>query len=106
MSTIKVTPTVTVPAEPSMGRLMSMAIRYDHALGLPGYYDSVVFGARPPGTHARRLESTLVTMRQLYEEAVGLGFYRPEKEEEYAALITHTNEQEASLARRIKPLFR
>ena len=72
-----------VPATPSQGRLMSMAIRYDHALGMPGYYDSI---AQCPGEHARRVEGTLTWMRQLYEEATGQGFYRLELESRYVTL--------------------
>lgn len=69
--------TVTVPIEPPAALLRSMAIRYDHGLGVPGYYDQQIFGAENIG-HARRMESTITTMRQLYEEVVGKGFYRPE----------------------------
>lgn len=67
---------VSVPVEPSDALLQSMAIRYDHGLGLPGYYDQPIFGAENVG-HARRLEATITTMRQLHEEVVGTGFYRP-----------------------------
>lgn len=62
---------------------MSMAIRHDHALGLPGYYDSI---AQCPGEHARQVEGTITWMRQLYEEATGQGFYRPELESRYLTL--------------------
>jgi hypothetical protein len=68
-----------IQKEPTPGVLMSMAIRYDHGLGCPGYYDQ--FG---DGNHQRRLESTLRTMRQLYEEVTGTGFYSPDKEAYYA----------------------
>lgn len=71
--------------EPSHGLLMSMAIRYDHALGCPGYYDDPMFSGSGV-THQQRLDSTLRTMRQLWEEVVGKGFYRPEREAFYAAL--------------------
>lgn len=30
---------VIVPVEPTDELLMSMAVRYDHGLGVPGYYD-------------------------------------------------------------------
>lgn len=76
---------VMVPKEPSEGVLVSMAIRYDHGLGVPGYYDQPLFGAENGG-HKRRMESTVAKMRQLYEEVVGAGFYSREREEEYAAL--------------------
>jgi len=71
-------------SNPTPGLLMSMAIRYDHALAIPGYYDHPFF-AKDGITHAQRLESTLRVMRQLWEEVTGNGFYRPEKEAEYAA---------------------
>ncbi|HEY8878262.1 MAG TPA: hypothetical protein VIN03_11900 [Roseateles sp.] len=83
---------VLVPRVPTPGLLMSMALRYDHGLGLPGYYDEVQH-LLPKGhpqkgiTHARRLESTITTMRQLHEEVVGAGFYRPEREAGYAAQL-------------------
>jgi hypothetical protein len=71
--------------EPSLGLLMSMAIRYDHALGCPGYYDSSPF--RTIGaTHKQRLESALGTMRQLWEEVSGSGFYSIDKDEQYASM--------------------
>lgn len=66
---------VMVPKEPTDELLRSMAIRYDHGLGVPGYYDQPIFGAENVG-HARRLESAMTTMRQLHEEVVGTGFYR------------------------------
>jgi hypothetical protein len=79
-----------MPKEPPPGLLMSMAIRFDHGLGVPGHYDQfralAVICDMPPGpTHAERLESTLRTMRQLYEEVSGYGFYSKAQEAEYAA---------------------
>lgn len=64
---------------------MSMAIRYDHALACPGYYDQEIFKSSGV-THQQRLESTLITMRQLYEEVSGYGFYSEDREEHYAAM--------------------
>ena len=78
---------VLVPVKPTPGKLMSMAIRYDHALGCPGYYDNPAFGESRIGAHASRLESVMKTMKQLCEEVVGTGFYSVEKEDEYAAMI-------------------
>ena len=75
-------PVVSVPREPPDSLLMSMAIWYDHGLGMPDYYDEL-FG---PGKHEERLKSTLTTMRQLYEEVSGRGFYKPEHENNYATL--------------------
>lgn len=76
---------VIVPETPSDGLLISMAIRYDHGLGVSGYYDQQIFGASGC-SHADRLESTVRTMRKLHEEVVGTGFYKPEREQEYAML--------------------
>ncbi|WP_188036197.1 hypothetical protein [Pseudomonas sp. EZ-C24] len=76
-----------VPVEPSDGLLMSMAIRSDHALGCPGYYDKKVLGRANSGvSHARMLECALGEMRKLHEEVVGTGFYSPEKDADYAAM--------------------
>jgi hypothetical protein len=66
---------VIVPKEPAPALLRSMAIRYDHGLGCPGYYDHPPM-QRDGVTHERRLEATISTMRQLHEEVVGTGFYR------------------------------
>ena len=77
---------MNLPKDPPPGLLMSMAIRYDHALGCEGYYDQELFGNKP-GEHQRRLEATLRTMRQLYEEVSGYGFYKPELETQYAKLV-------------------
>jgi hypothetical protein len=62
-----------VPIEPTDDHLTSMAVRYDHGLGVAGHYDThpIQLGA----THAQRMEATKVKMRQLYEEAIGEGFY-------------------------------
>jgi hypothetical protein len=60
-----------------------MALRLDHALGLPGYYDQYGDGKV---SHARRLECALADMRKVYEEVVGHGFYKPEREAEYVAM--------------------
>lgn len=76
-----------IPAAPTPGLLMSMALRYDHGLGCPGYYDQLAAfsGNTSQPTHEQRLKATLSTMRQLHEEVSGRGFYRPELEEAYAA---------------------
>jgi len=72
--------------EPPPGLLMSMALLYDYGLGYPGYYDEMKFGELQGPSHAQRLESTLATMRQLFDEIVGQGFYSTDKEEFYAAM--------------------
>ena len=78
---------VLIPAEPSPGLLMSMAVRNDHALGCPGYYDQKVLGRGfHDVSHARMVECALSEMRKLHEEVVGAGFYSPEKEAGYVAM--------------------
>lgn len=63
-----------VPITPSETCISSMAVRYDHGLGIPGYYDEGF--QKDPCGHTRRLEATKTTMRQLYEEAIGEGFFK------------------------------
>lgn len=77
---------VVVPREPTPGLLMSMALRADHALGMPGYYDQPLI-ARKGVTHARRLELALAEARKMHEEVVGSGFYAPEREGFYFAML-------------------
>ena len=72
-------------AAPSVGLLVSMAIRLDHGLGCPGYYDSPAFSASGL-THKRRLEAAMSTARQLWEEVAGVGFYSPAREAYYVGL--------------------
>lgn len=74
---------VIVPQKPTLGLLMSMAIRGDHALGVPGYYDQALFGDPQPGTHQLRLDAAFAEAKKLYEEIVGEGFYHPEREDRY-----------------------
>lgn len=77
---------VLVPKSPSIGRLISMAIRDDHGLGVEGYYDNLFF-RHEGATHAQRMEAAITRMRQLYEEATGQGFYNESREDEYRAMI-------------------
>lgn len=74
------------PAEPSRGLLISMALRLDHGLGVPGYYDQPLFVSGFGLTHAQRLEQAVADMRKVHEEVSGSGFYSPEREAEYLAL--------------------
>lgn len=78
---------VLVPVEPTPGLLMSMAIRGDHALGCPGYYDQEMFTAGGHVGHQRILEVAISEARKQHEEVVGTGFYTPEKEAGYAAML-------------------
>jgi hypothetical protein len=80
-----------LPREAPLGLLVSMAIRFDHGLGVPGYYDAPVFDVEGVG-HAKRLRATISAMRQLYEEVSGHGFYSPEKEASYAAMAQESGD--------------
>lgn len=73
-----------LPRTPSPGLLASMAVRLDHGLMCPGYYDQPIFHGGV--THAQRLNSTLDAMSQLYSEVAGYGFYRPDLEDVYKKL--------------------
>lgn len=64
-----------LPQNPPPGLLMSMAIRSDHGLGVPGYYDQPMFAASGL-THQQRLDLALMEMAKLYEEVSGYGFYK------------------------------
>lgn len=79
---------VLVPVEPTPGLLMSMAIRRDHALGCPGYYDLDMFTAGGHVGHQRILEVAISEARKQHEEVVGTGFYSAEKEAGYAAMLS------------------
>lgn len=81
-----------LPKVPPPGLLMSMALRSDHGLGCPGYYDQQPFKDSPKGNHARRLEATISVMRQLYEEVAGYGFYSPDKEAGYVEMYDAAKE--------------
>jgi len=78
--------TVTVPVYPPAELLMSMALRLDHALGCPGYYDEGL-AKRDGITHARMLEVALQQMSQVYEEVSGRGFYNEKRKDYYASLL-------------------
>lgn len=62
-----------LPKTPPDALLHSMAIRYDHALGCDGYYDT--WPDAEEGEHERRYQAAITTMRQLYEEVSGYGFF-------------------------------
>lgn len=81
-----VEPRETSVSTPPPGLLVSMAIRMDRALGIPGYYDQPLFAmSSQPIPHQQQMEAAIITARQMWEEVVGQGFYRPEREAEYAA---------------------
>lgn len=78
---------VNLPKEPPIGLLMSIAIRLDHGLGIPGYYDQF-----EPGGHEIKLKLALSDARRAYEEISGQGFYRPERDTQYAAIAAYEKE--------------
>lgn len=85
---------VAVPVEPEPERIESMAIRYDHGHGVPmpvfgpdGFQDEAEDAWR------RRQESNRRTMRQLYEEAIGQGFYNDKTKPQYAAALAEALEK-------------
>ncbi len=83
---------VLVPVEPTPGLLMSMAMRSDHALGCPGYYDQLMFKVPGHVDHQRMLDAAIADARKQHQEVVGTGFYAPEREGHYAALLSARSE--------------
>jgi hypothetical protein len=67
------------------GLLMSIAMRLDHGLACPGYYDQPMY-AGSGVTHAQRLRVALADARRVWEEVTGRGFYKPDREAEYVAI--------------------
>jgi hypothetical protein len=84
---------VRVPVEPTDGLLMSIAMRFDHAIAMPGFYDQQMLGGKP-GDHARRLSSLIADARRAHEEIVGKGFYAPEREDDYKASLLAASQGE------------
>lgn len=65
-----------LPIEPPEGLLHSMAIRYDHGLAIPQYYDQLsCHQSTSDGAHEDNYNHTITLMRQLYEEVAGHGFF-------------------------------
>ncbi len=78
---------IVVPKVPSRGCLSSMAMRENHAFGMPVPGDDEILAARKSTNVWEALVAKqdlttaekagrLVTMSQLYEEATGQGFYK------------------------------
>jgi len=76
---------VLISKTPPEELLISMAVRDDHGLGCPGYYDQAIFSGDGI-THARRMEIRIADMRKVYEEVAGEGFYKPEYADRYRAM--------------------
>ena len=62
---------IQVPEIPEDERIESMCIRFDHSHGIAGPFES-------NEDWKRRQEFNRRLMRQLYEEATGQGFFKPE----------------------------
>lgn len=75
-----------VPVSPTDGLLASMALRYDHGVFMPADPRASLLPVSEEA-RTRRINSIITTMRQLHEEVVGAGFYRPESEADYAARL-------------------
>lgn len=80
---------VAIPVDPPRALLISMAIRSDHGLGVPGYYDQPLFSNQGI-SHAQRFEAEISSMRQLYEEVSGAGFYQRSNEQRYLDIADQT----------------
>ena len=72
-----------VPVEATEGLLISMALRMDHAFGMP---DMGAFEYRKPNIRAWQ-DARLAELRKAHEEVVGAGFYSPEREADYVAML-------------------
>lgn len=75
---------IEVPEIPEPGRLESMCMRFDHGHGIKMLMasdtkDGIVFRNETDEEFSRRQEENRSIMRQLYEEATGQGFFRPQK---------------------------
>lgn len=80
---------VAIPLKPPKALLISMAIRSDHGLGVPGYYDQALF-ANQGISHAQRFDAEISSMRQLYEEVTGAGFYQHSNAQRYLDIAEQT----------------
>jgi hypothetical protein len=90
--------------DPPLGVLMSMALRYDHAIACPGYYDQPIFGKN----HTHEVIKTVERMRDLYQrftaaftpeesvliaEICGGGFWSAEKNKGYEEMYRELTKQ-------------
>jgi hypothetical protein len=70
----------TVAREPSPALLVSMAMRFDHALAMP---NSPSFSGISDEQRRQKAVQLLIDMRRAHEEVVGTGFHHPEREQFY-----------------------
>lgn len=68
---------------PTRGLLISMAMRMDHAFGMPPDPTGLLVGMKTPAEK----EAVLVDMGRLHEEVVGTGFYNPSREAWYRGMV-------------------
>ncbi len=71
---------VRVPITPSPGLINSMCIRYAHDFGVDK--QEIAKGVTTGWTKEER-EALRTTMRQIHQEVVGTGYYRPDLEDNY-----------------------
>lgn len=79
---------VIIPVKASKALLHSMAVRYDHSLGISeGMTDDEIIAMRKSSPimacmyrTSQEREGLMTTMKQLHEEVVGRGFYNYEKD--------------------------
>lgn len=69
---------------PTRGKLASMALRYDHTIFAP---KQELFGQQFGGSTPVEIAAVMSQMLQLHEEAAEVGFYRPELEAKYCAML-------------------
>jgi hypothetical protein len=65
--------TITIPTKPPRALLVSMAMRLDHAFGMP---KTEIFPGVTQGYTDQEREVRLGEMEQVYEEVAGTGFYK------------------------------
>ena len=77
---------VTVPKTPTDGLINSMCMRMHHDFGCDRQEFETGGIKISAGWTPEEREALASTMRQLYEEVVGEGFYKPEDEDLYAKI--------------------
>lgn len=94
-----------LPKYPPPELLNSMMLRYDHALGCPGYYDQPIYSDSGL-THEQRKDSALRLMKQLYDEVAGNGFFRWKKQSFFEKLFSLFKKSQSSPKKHIWKEFK
>lgn len=76
---------VVIPKSPTRGKLAAMALRYDHSIFTPKVE---LLGATFGGASPVQIAAVLTEMSKVHEEVAELGAYRPERETEFAKLLS------------------